>query len=101
VAASRGSEIGWAQAAPSVNQEHGLQEVLKAFPSCSPALGLLADVYAAQMQASLGQGELEAGKAICELAGNCLRGLLIADPMRCHYWQFRLTALDAALAGNQ
>lgn len=101
MATSRGSESVWAQAAPSVKQEHGLQEVLEAFPSCSPALGLLADVYAAQMQASLGKGEMDAGKAICELAGNCFRGLLIADPMRRHYWQFRLTALDAALAGNQ
>lgn len=77
------------------------QEVLEAFPSCSPALSLLADVYASQMQVSVDQGELDAGKEICHLAGDCFRGLLVADPIRRNYWQFRLTALDAAFAGNQ
>jgi hypothetical protein len=53
------------------------------------------------MQVSVDQGELDAGKEICHLAGDCFRGLLVADPIRRNYWQFRLTALDAAFAGNQ
>jgi len=77
------------------NAEWRVQDVLGEFPSCSPALALLADVYAAQTQASVGKGEVEAGRAISELAGDCFRGLLVADPIRRHYWQFRLKALDA------
>jgi protein farnesyltransferase/geranylgeranyltransferase type-1 subunit alpha len=84
---------------PHCPQIHNLcQEILEELPSCSPALALLADVYAAQMHSSLRKGEVDAGRAIYELGGQCFRGLLIADPIRRHYWKFRLDALEAAVA---
>lgn len=76
------------------------QEVLEELPSCSPALALLADVYTAQTQALIGKGEQDAGGAISELAKKCFRGLLVADPIRRHYWQFRLKALNATVAAG-
>ena len=77
-----------------------MQEVLREFPSCSPALALLADVYTAQVQASVAKGELAAGRAISQLAGGCFHGLIVADPIRRHYWKFRNQAMEATLTAG-
>ena len=77
-----------------------MQEVLGELPSCSPALALLADVYTAQVQASLAKGQLDAGRAISKLAEGCFCGLFVADPIRRHYWQFRIQAMKASLTAG-
>ena len=85
---------------PKFPEVCGVQEVLGNFPSCSPALALLADVYTAQVQASVAKEKMEAGRAISQLAVGCFRGLMVADPIRRYYWQFRIQAMDATLAAS-
>lgn len=84
---------------PSAVPKCRCMQILAEEPSCSGALELLADVYAARAQAASRQQDSETAAAAAANAAALWQELVIADPVRRRYWQCRAAQLDACMAG--
>jgi hypothetical protein len=67
----------------------GAQQVLEQRPSCSLAIELLADIYAAQARLAQAARELDMARVAAANGEHCFRALEVSDPIRGRYWQQR------------
>lgn len=73
-------------------------QVLSEEPSCSSALALLADMYAARARVASRQQHAEVAGAAAAHAAALWQELVAADPVRRRFWQSCAAQLDADVA---